>query len=419
MNVEIKATRVSIIVPIFNVEKYINRCLESIIAQQQEGIEVICVEDCSTDGSKKILQEYENNTEIKVVYNEKNVGLGEARNIGLSEAKGEYIWFVDSDDWIEPDAIEELYDIATSNKLDVLCFRANQAFEDSIAKDNPTYNENAKAEIKIPLKGTEALDYLVSRQSYDGTAWSKIYKKDLIENIRFPVGVYYEDEIFSLRVMLEAKSVMLTSNRYYNYYRRVNSITLPNSGISEKHYISQLKLVYDVGKLMPEYTGRELDILCYFHSKMVSSLIDKYRQVDAFSRDYLLEWKQLYHSMGMVGGTLYNGFFPRKLSPEIMSVLRKEKKIYIYGAGKVGQGLFELLTERDIGVNSFVVSDKKMNQAYAETPIVSVNELSREELVNSILLVAMVDIEACQGIKEVLIEKGVREDCIYTYYEIR
>ena len=104
---------------------------------------------------------------------------------------------------------------------------------------------------------------------------------------------------------------------------------------------------------------------------------------------------------------------------KLIAFCQEYQDIYIYGAGKVGQGLLELLIERDIGVNSFVITDEKSNQEYGEMPIVSVKDLSKEELLNSVFLISMVDIEACQGIKEVLIEKGVREDCIYTYYEIR
>lgn len=411
--------KISIIVPVYNVEKYISRCLDSIIEQNMDDMEVICVEDCSTDGSKMILQEYESNSLINAIYNVKNVGLGEARNIGLSKADGEYVWFVDSDDWIEPNSVRELYEVASRNKLDILCFGANQVFEDSIAKKKSEYSNNSRTDIKKPISGEEALCHLIERCSYDGTAWKKIYRRALIVEMRFPADVYHEDEVFSMQSMIRAKRVMATTNRYYNYYRRVNSITIPNSGLTEKHCISIAKIVYDIEKLMSVYSGYAQDAIYYYYSKMGYSLSNSYRHVDSFSRDYLTRWKSLKHIVGVVGGMFYNGFFPRKLSPEMMTVLRKSSGICIYGAGRVGQGLHELLDERGIEVDSFIVTDECENKMCKETPIVSIDSLSSKSFDSNVFLIAMIDIEACQLIKETLIDKGVETDRVYNYYDLR
>ena len=112
---------VSVIIPIYNVEQYIEKCLDSVINQTYKDLEIICVNDCSPDNSAQILLEYaQRDTRIKIVNREKNGGLSAARNTGLDEAKGEYVYFIDSDDWIDLDYIEKMVSAITFSKTDVV-----------------------------------------------------------------------------------------------------------------------------------------------------------------------------------------------------------------------------------------------------------------------------------------------------------
>ena len=116
--------KISVIIPVYNVEKYLRQCLDSVINQTYKDLEIICVEDCSTDNSPQILQEYAQKDErIKILYNEKNSKLGPTRNNGLKVATGEYIHFLDSDDWLEPDAYEILVNhLSKCGQVDILHF---------------------------------------------------------------------------------------------------------------------------------------------------------------------------------------------------------------------------------------------------------------------------------------------------------
>ena len=129
---------ISVIVPVYNVEDYLISCMDSIINQTLENIEVICINDGSTDESLKILKEYEKKDERVKVYSKQNSGQGTARNFGLENAIGEYVLFVDSDDWIDIETCEILYDVAKSKELDLLIFLATN-FDD---ENNVFYEDN-------------------------------------------------------------------------------------------------------------------------------------------------------------------------------------------------------------------------------------------------------------------------------------
>lgn len=208
--------KLSVIVPVYKVEPYIHKCVDSILNQTYTNLEVILVDDGSPDNCGKICDEYaEKDSRVKVIH-KKNGGLSDARNAGIDIAAGDIIGFIDSDDYIEPYMYQEMIDYMQLNNLDIVCADTNQVKENKI-KYKPRYKEN-----KIWEKN-EAL-YEILNGSLDNSAVNKIYKRRVISNIRFPKGRVYEDVATTYQFIYNADKIGYLSKPYYYYIKRSGSI---------------------------------------------------------------------------------------------------------------------------------------------------------------------------------------------------
>lgn len=189
--------KVSIIIPVYGVEKYISQCLESVINQSYENIEIIVVNDGTKDNSMKIVEEYLLDERIKII-NKENGGLASARNRGIEEATGEYIYFLDSDDWIEVNTIEVL--VEESNNLDIIY--SNFWYFDE--KNQKKRKNKEKIKSNMSMTGEYLLGY-----STEIMVWNKIYKKSFLEEkqLRFLEGIIHEDEEFTFKCYMNSPQV--------------------------------------------------------------------------------------------------------------------------------------------------------------------------------------------------------------------
>ncbi len=223
--------KVSIVVPVYNVEKYLNQCLESLINQTLKDIEIVCVDDYSTDNSLKILQEYaKGDSRIKIIKNSfpKGRNWGGTRNLALDNATGEYIMFLDSDDWYELDACEKAYNHVSNNDNDFAYFNFKFFYEDTgvfniddtrlnclseFSSEGGESNNFSFREIKTP----KSLSY--------GECWYKIYSNKFLKkhNIRFPEYKMMEDIPFYIQVITCAESISILDEPLYIYRQRANS----------------------------------------------------------------------------------------------------------------------------------------------------------------------------------------------------
>lgn len=220
------APKISVIIPVCNLEDYIARCLNSILSQSLSNIEVICVNDGSTDKSLSILQKYANVDERVVIINQPNLGAGPARNAGIAEAKGKYIMFIDGDDWIENDTLIELAYKADTDNLNVLIFGGLTCYtnEDRIIKLSGRYSSGW-----IPFKYRKGVfsseEIKKDLFKFPSTAWSKLYRRDFfIENrIKFQDIEIGEDQIVFVHSMLTSDRTGVILKNYYCHERNRES----------------------------------------------------------------------------------------------------------------------------------------------------------------------------------------------------
>lgn len=217
--------KVSIIVPVYKVEQILERCILSLVKQTYRNIEIILINDGSPDSSGEICNYYSKiDSRVQVIHKE-NGGLSDARNWGIDKASGDYTIFVDSDDYIDENAVKLLLDFAIENELDIVCADAYRIIQSETKKTKERligeYTE------KNIMTGEDFLIQSIKEKKHSVAVWSRLYKTDLIKanNIYFKKNIYHEDEEWTPRVMLKARRVSYINYPFYYYIIRSNSIT--------------------------------------------------------------------------------------------------------------------------------------------------------------------------------------------------
>lgn len=203
---------ISVIVPVYNVEPYLRQCLDSIISQTYRNIEIIVIDDGSTDGCPQICDEYRERDGRVVIFHTENRGLSAARNLGIDKARGEWIMFVDSDDWVEPDYCRLPYEAAVEHDADLVIFSIilEGSTEESQKQDN---------NISGVLSAREAV--VNGRPA----AWNKFYHRSLFNMVRYPEGRLFEDIATTHRIIYQAKKIIFLNERLYHYRIRKDSLS--------------------------------------------------------------------------------------------------------------------------------------------------------------------------------------------------
>lgn len=214
--------KITVVVPCYNVENYLDRCLNSLLGQTNKNFDVILVEDCSTDATKKIIGDYvKKNKNFRAIYNKKNGGLGNARNVGIENTKSKYILFLDSDDWYPPDYIEEMQKTIEETKADIAVCDIFLRF------DNKSIDQRVVSHSGIPDR-TGLIDTGMAPSSCN-----KLFKTILFKDMQYPTNMVNEDIPVVLTLLSRAKTAY-NSKTFYNYYQRTGSIQ--NSKITNKRF---------------------------------------------------------------------------------------------------------------------------------------------------------------------------------------
>lgn len=254
--------KVSIIIPVYNVQKYLRQCLDSVTNQTLKEIQIICVNDGSTDGSPDILEEYAQKDDRILVVNQENSGCAVARKTGLKHSNGDYVEFVDSDDWLELDALEKTYNNAVSNDADLVLFpicryddRENKYFNSGSTVENyfddPTIDYN-----NFTFQIKDIKPYLLNSSF---SVWFKLYKADFIkgyDDFYFPRHMNFEDVPFHVQIMIRATKISFCPGKIYNY-RTSNLDSLTNSVYVKEKIFDIFEVTNHVEKILIENDLRE------------------------------------------------------------------------------------------------------------------------------------------------------------------
>ena len=253
-----KSFKVSIILPVYNVEKYLENCLDSLLAQTLDDIEIVAVNDGSTDGSLQVLEAYQQcHPEKLFIYSTENHGVSHARNYGFFKSHGEYVWFVDSDDYVEPDACRQLYEKATADDNDLVLFRYYNVDADTGERKeyfSTCHNQNFQVK-NVPYELPAISPY----------PWIKFIRRTLFEGLHFPEGIRFEDLPVAYLLAVKAGSIGFLDQCFYNYRKNVGFLSrLTPSTLHIKNAIIFMK--EEMQKLgLSEPYQEELDFIAIRH----------------------------------------------------------------------------------------------------------------------------------------------------------
>lgn len=254
---------VSIIVPVYNVEEYLERCIKSILSQTYKNIEILLIDDGSTDSSREICDYYQTVDNRIKVFHKSNGGLSDARNFGIEKSNGDYLTFLDSDDWIDKYYVEKLLLLCQKYDADI-----------SICNYLATYNEmdvinRNNAEKILLVTNHEAMKYFFTKYNTQFTiACAKLYSKSLFNNIRFPYGKLHEDEFTTYKLLYAAKKIVFTEEQLLFYWQRSDGIMGKKENLKNKIHLveafNERLLFFENQGLNKEYNLLVKHIISFF-----------------------------------------------------------------------------------------------------------------------------------------------------------
>lgn len=284
---------ISVIIPIYKVEKYLHKCVDSILKQTYRNIEIILVDDGSPDNCGNICDEYASKDKRIIVIHKKNGGLSDARNVGLKVCTGEYITFIDSDDYVLKDYCQTLFDLLTINNADVSCVPICKCLENG---KRISCEHSGRLYI---YTAAEAMSAMFENNKLSWCAPAKLYRRNLFINVEYPVGKLMEDKLTTYKIYDKCSKIVYKDVEKYMYLLRHGSIM--NSNLSEKHldsFNAQLELNKFIEKNYPysisithAYTTKvALMFLCSLSNEKRSDL-NKYsyfqKYVDKYEKEFL------------------------------------------------------------------------------------------------------------------------------------
>lgn len=292
---------ISIIIPIYNMEKYLQKCLDSVVKQTYKNIEILLIDDGSTDSSSKICLEYVNKDNRIKYFKKENGGLSSARNYGLDKCIGKYVGFVDSDDIIHKDMFKILYNNIIKTDADLsICevtkFKNNPEF--TIQNNYEIYN---KVDIlKIILQDKKICNYAVN----------KLYVKELMKDIKYPIGKYQEDVGTTYKFINKANKIVYTPSKLYGYYSRDNSIS---KSLNKKFIYDYFEMIEQREINLKEYKideylilNRVNVILGIFINLSINKELLKDKELNNYMNEKLVELKKLYRKVKNINTIKHN-----------------------------------------------------------------------------------------------------------------
>lgn len=337
--------KVSIIIPVYNVQHYLEECMESVLRQTLEDIEIICVNDGSTDNSLKILNKFQTGDKRIRLINKENGGYGQAMNVGIAKAAGEYIGIVEPDDYVPPDMYQELYQTAKENNLDFVkadFYRFTTGADgerefiyNHLSPDFEHYNK-----VFNPSRTPETLRFLMN-------TWSGIYRREFLEEngIRHneTPGASFQDNGFWFQTFVYGERAMIVDKPYYRN-RRDN----PSSSVNSREKVYCINIEYDFirGILIKNPEIRERFQSMYWFKKYHNYMGALWRMKEEYRREYVLRFSEEL-KRGMALGEMKREVFSDSAWGHIVSMTENPEQYYLgrVYAKSVDERLFERINE--------------------------------------------------------------------------
>ena len=284
--------KISIIIPVYKVEKYLDKCIESVVNQTYSNLEIILVDDGSPDNCPKICENWQKKDKRIVVIHKQNGGLSDARNFGLDKATGDFIMFLDSDDYVNVNICKELLALLKKYNADIAMCQAKYIYEDEQSQDGNKVHLEENTEKEFTKNQLFKLA-ISSEIPLFMTAWGKLYKKHIFESLRYDVGKIHEDEFILHKIIAQTDKLVYTTKKMYYYLQRSNSIMGTKTSKSYQHSLEALTNRIDYYIKNGIHEDDAIRWIANFtrnnYLKMRRTKIDKKIQ-----SDYLLSFKRYY-----------------------------------------------------------------------------------------------------------------------------
>lgn len=349
--------KVSVVIPVYNVQQYLKRSMDSAISQSLREIEILCVDDCSTDASLSILEKYaENDDRIRIIKNRENRGIGYSRNVGLRQARGKYLFFLDADDELEPYAMERLFNMAEEKQTDIVIFQARRTAENDFLRQQYRRGGKGTMAVSSVKTGGELFVEMMAEECTSVTLWTRFYKRQFLCEgaVEFREKRCNEDVPFCLMTLLLAERCIYIPEVYYTYYQR--GASLVTIGFRAEDFEGRLMTYCDLLKFWlwhkEGYSSALNAALDIYLSGIYRVLVNDYAG-SSFAENLLFADPFENH--------IYKCFQMEKsaLTQQQLQQLAQYSHLIVYGAGKVaGRVLEELPADKLLGI---AVSDAENN----------------------------------------------------------
>jgi glycosyltransferase involved in cell wall biosynthesis len=315
--------KVSVIVPIYNSEQYVERCIDSLINQTLLDIEILAINDGSTDKSLEILKKIQNRDNRVKIINQQNLGVSAARNNGIKESRGHYLSFVDSDDYIDPDMLWKMYNVAIQDNSDIVACGCVINNPKKTQRSNLNFNKT----FNLDADPYSFLKNIYLSKEFRTSSWNKLYKASIIKNKNVFISynqVISEDTLFNFCTLLESKQISVIPDCLYNYEVRENSLS------NSKRYEQVTERNASMILYMSEYVSRKnnkwaKDLLCYYYLQSLSIIAElEINYNNSSKKELFLNIKKY---INMVNGSLFNNKTDEK---GLLSLVDSKKKAFYY-----------------------------------------------------------------------------------------
>lgn len=333
---------ISVVIPVYNVEKHLKKAVESVLSQTVQDFEIILVDDCSPDKCPEMCDELAREcSKIKVVHHEKNKGLSEARNSGLSRAEGEYIWFMDSDDYVEKDLFEKVQASSEKNRARVIVFGLTEDYY--TAQDELHHSLEIKERERVFDASDELRKYVITleQKTLYGYAWNKFYELDYLKELglKYEKITLIEDILFNVKYFMDIESMNILDFCGYHYNKRMdNSLTSKFVPEYYKLHRKRIDLLYHQYQYWGMCTNEVKSILAALYTRYIFSALQRNcdKQTHMTHRDRKRWIKRLYKEE-LVQELIPYGKTESKALKIMLKVLQKRQ---IFLALLLGRGIY-------------------------------------------------------------------------------